>query len=150
MSCIPRHFLLHTKSWKWLRRGSISENCVSIFSVKLSLVNLQPWGFPLPFSVLPHCSRVTPLLPSACVLQIEKTGAFSNVVAGMKSFLLLIVCILLSPRHMKLPTGMAIMNLLLVYLIVKEYRDLLSWVSGPSHVRHSSEGTPLYPHTVLI
>jgi len=42
------------------------------------------------------------------------------------------------------------MNLLLVYLIVKEYRDVLSWVSGPCHINCSSEGTPLHPHTILI
>lgn len=69
--------------------------------------------------------------------------------AGMKSFLLLIVCILSSPRHMKLPCGIAIMNLLLVYLIVKEYRDVLNWFFGPCHVNCSSEGTPLHPHTIL-
>lgn len=69
--------------------------------------------------------------------------------AGMKSFLLLIACILSSPRHMKLPRGIAIMYLLLVYLIVKEYRDVLSWFSGHRPVNCASEGTPLHPHTIL-
>lgn len=50
---------------------------------------------------------------------------------------------------MKLPRGIAIMYLLLVYLIVKEYRDVLSWFSGHRPVNCASEGTPLHPHTIL-
>lgn len=100
---------------------------------------------PSPLSVPLRCSG-WPLLLVRCK---QKRPEYSEL-AGIKSFLLLIVCILSSPRYMKLPCGIANMNFLLAYLIVKEYRDMLSWVSSPCHVSCCSEGTPLHPHTVLI
>lgn len=78
-SCIQQ------RSWKLLRRGSISERCISIFSVELNSVNLQPWGFPLPsryhledsFSPL-GTSALLGVTPSACAPQTEKTRVLSN------------------------------------------------------------------------
>lgn len=139
---IPRHCFLHTTK---KAENCISKSCVPIFHDELNSLNLQPWGFPLPLLVPPHCSgRPLPSLLFLCS-KYKRLAYTVTQFSGMKSFLLLIVCILSSPRHMKLPCGTAIMNLLLVYLIAKEYRGLLSWISGSGHVKCSSEGTPLTP-----
>lgn len=93
--------------------------------------------------------RTAPALSSP-VLQIVKTGVFSNRTCRddkLSSFNF--VHIVISQAH-EITLRNCSYELLLVYLTVEEYRDLLSWIPSPSHVKCSSEGTPLHPHTVLI